>query len=262
MRRRVKTGLARLGRDVSPTGLTALIYHRVGGGSPDERDVTTADFAAQVRRLTSAPVIGLDEAVHRLRTGDSTPSVVLTFDDGFRDVYDNAWPLLRDAGLAFTIYVASGYIGQTMHWDGSTAKDTGAPALTWEQLGEMVDSGLCTVGNHTHDHVRPELLDEDQLDRCSDLLERRVGSRPEHFAYTWGVPVPRMDAALRTRFVSAVTGDLGRSQPGTDLLRIRRIPVRGSDPLPFFAAKLRGGLGPERAYGVLVGAAKRAGARA
>ena len=42
-----------------------------------------------------------------------------------------------------------------MRWEGSTAREQGAPALTWDQLREMVDSGLCTVGNHTHTHVRP-----------------------------------------------------------------------------------------------------------
>ena len=103
-----------------------------------------------------------------------------------------------------------------MHWEGSTARDTGAPALTWDQLGEMVDSGLCTVGNHTHEHVRPERLDEEQLDRCSDALVERVGVRPEHFAYTWGVPVPAMEPALRARFRSSATGELGRNVPGDD----------------------------------------------
>ena len=262
VRRRLKTALALLGGQQVPTGLTSLIYHRVGGGSPDERDVTTADFAQQVRLLREFPVVGLDTAVDRLEQGDGAPSVVLTFDDGFADVHANAWPLLREAHMPFTVYAATGFLGATMHWEGSTARDTGAPALTWDQLREMVDSGLCTVANHTHDHVRPEVLDADQLDRCSEALERHLGVVPRHFAYTWGIPVPAMEPALRARFRSAATGELGRTRPGEDLHRLRRIPVRGSDPLPFFAAKLRGSLLPERAYAGIVGAAKRAGARA
>ena len=106
--------------------------------------------------------------------GDETPSVVLTFDDGFRDVFENAWPMLRDRELPFTIYLASAYVGGTMHWDGSTAKAAG-PALTWDQLAEMVGSGLCTIGNHTHSHVRPELLTEAELDRCSTEIEQHLG---------------------------------------------------------------------------------------
>ena len=207
-------------------------------------------------------MVPIGEAVDRLERGDRQPSVVLTFDDGFRDVHEHAWPLLREARLPFTVYVATAYVGGTMHWEGSTARDTGAPALDWDQLAEMVDSGLCTIGNHTHDHVRPERLTEEQLDRCSAVLVERLGVRPEHFAYTWGVPVPALEPALRARFRSATTGELGRNLPGQDPMRLRRVPVRGSDPMPFFAAKLRGALRPERAYAEVVGLAKRAGARA
>jgi peptidoglycan/xylan/chitin deacetylase (PgdA/CDA1 family) len=262
VRATIKQQLARLERGDPAPGLTALVYHRVGGGSTDERDVSTADFEAQMRALRSYSVQPLDQAVVKLRAGDASPSVVLTFDDGFLDVHTNAWPVLRDAGLPFTIYVATGYVGGTMHWEGSTAKDTGAPALTWDQLGQMVDSGLCTLGNHTHNHVRPEMLDDAQLERCSAEMQQRLGVRPEHFAYTWGVPVPRMETTLRGHFTSAATGEIGRSLPGQDLMRLKRIPVRGSDPLPFFEAKLRGRLLPERSYSSLVAFAKRAGVSA
>jgi hypothetical protein len=126
----------------------------------------------------------------------------------------------------------------------------------------MHRSGLCTVGNHTHRHVRPEQLDVRELDACSDAVEARLGHRPAHFAYPWGIPVPAMEAQLRTRFRSAVTGRLGRNGPGTDPLHLRRVPVRRSDPPEFFRAKLTGRLGPERAYATVVATAKRAGVRA
>ena len=84
MRRRLKTALSVLGGRAAPVGLTALIYHRVGGGSPDERDVPTAAFAEQVRLLRDAPVVPLDEAVDRLEGGDARASVVLTFEQRTR----------------------------------------------------------------------------------------------------------------------------------------------------------------------------------
>jgi peptidoglycan/xylan/chitin deacetylase (PgdA/CDA1 family) len=265
-RRSLKRQLARtimgLGR---PGGATLLIYHRVGGGSPDERDVDTADFVEQLDALDAVlppdGVVPIDTAADRLESGISAPSVVLTFDDGFADVYRNAWPHLRDRQLPFTIYLASGYVGATMHWEGSTAKAAG-PALTWGQLAEMVDSGLCTVGNHTRSHARPEALTEAELDLCSADIERHLGVPPRHFAYTWGVPVPGMEAALQERFRTAATGRLGRNRPGADLMRLRRVPVRQTDPAEFFRAKLVGALGPERAYAGIVAVAKKVGARA
>lgn len=261
MRETLKRQLARAAAQRPGEGATLLIYHRVGGGSPDERDLTTARFAAQVEALDAGTVVPLDVAIDRLDAGDRTPGVVLTFDDGFADVFDNGWPILRERGLPFTVYLATAFVGATMHWDGSTAKAAG-PALSWDQLGEMVASGLCTVGNHTHHHVRPEVLDEAELDRCSAEVHRHLGVVPRHFTYPWGIPVPALEPALRQRFRTASTGELGRNLPGTDRMRLRRVPVRGSDPLAFFQAKLSGGLGPERAYAGIVATAKRVGLRA
>ena len=207
-------------------------------------------------------MVGIDRALDRLDAGDSRPGVVLTFDDGFADIYDNAWPLLRDRGMPFTLYLATGYVGGTMHWEGSTAKAPG-PALTWDQVREMAGSGLCTIGNHTETHARPEKLTPAEVDRCSEAVAARLGPavRPRHFAYTWGVEVPWMRQALRVRFRSAATGRLGRNLPGCDPLALRRIPVRGSDPIEFFTAKFNGSLLPERTYDLAVRAAKRLGAR-
>ncbi len=257
----VKRALARASSRRAAPGITVLTYHRVGGGSPDERDLDSAAFAAQLEVLDRTDVISLDEASRRLATGDPRPGVVLTFDDGFADVYDNAWPLLRDRRLPFTLFLATRYIGGRMRWEGSTAKSDGA-ALTWDQIAELVASGLCTVGNHTHSHVPPEQLTTDELDACSATIEQHLGARPQHFAYPWGISVAGMENELRRRFRTAATGVVGRNLPGVDPMRLRRVPVRRTDPLEFFAAKLSGRLLPERAYGALVATAKKAGARA
>jgi peptidoglycan/xylan/chitin deacetylase (PgdA/CDA1 family) len=261
MRRLIKQCLARTPDSGPDVGLTVLIYHRVGAGSPDERDLATADFADQLELLSDHRILTIDDAATALQSGDARPGVVLTFDDGFADVFDNAWPLLRERQIPFVLYLASRFVGATMHWDGSTARAAG-PALSWDQIGEMVASGLCTIGNHTHSHLRPEVLDAEDIDLCTQTIQQRLGIRAQHFAYPWGIPVDRMDDALACRFRTAVTGELGRNVPGQDLLRLRRIPVRQTDPLRFFAAKLGGSLRAERAYGQMVSAAKRVGLHA
>ncbi|HEX5511709.1 MAG TPA: polysaccharide deacetylase family protein [Actinomycetales bacterium] len=261
-RRELKRVLAGLGRRGAPSGASVLIYHRVGGGSPDERDMRAEDFEAQLDLLTAAAdVVSLDDALDRLAAHDPSPSVVLTFDDGFEDVYRNAWPLLKARGMPFVVYLCSSFVGGTMHWDGSTAKAAG-PALTWHQLQEMVGTGLCTVGNHTDTHCVPHRLTTDELDRCTTEIERRLEVTPRHFAWTWGVPVPALQAQLAERFESCATGIVGRNLPGCDPQTLRRIPVRGTDPLPFFEAKVAGSLLPEMAYERIVSTAKKVGLRA
>jgi hypothetical protein len=125
----------------------------------------------------------------------------------------------------------------------------------------MAGSGLCTIGNHTHRHVRPERLTTTDLDECTAAIEQRLDVTPRHFAYPWGIAVPAIAEALRARFRTACTGQLGRNAPAVDRIALRRVPVRQTDPLAFFDAKLQG-LGAERAYAAMVRAAKAVGARA
>ena len=255
-REAVKRGLALLEGDAPPAGASLLIYHRVGAGTQDELDVSKELFLAQLDALEGHDVVSLDSALDRVERLDRRPSVVLTFDDGFADVYENAWPALRERQVPFTIYLATAYMGQRMVWEGSTAQGPHGMGMTWRQLEEMLTSGLCTIGNHTHNHVRPEDLTVAELDECSAVIEHHLGVRPAHFTYPWGVVVPHMEAALRERFRTSSTGILGRNDPSTDPARLKRIPVRQSDPIEFFEAKLTGTLRAERLYAGVVSAAK------
>lgn len=256
IRSAVKQRLAIAANDQPARGASILIYHRVGGGTSNELDLDVDSFHRQAEILTRHDVVSLDDALDRLQAGDTSPSVVLTFDDGFEDVYHHAWPVLRRYGLPFTVYLATDYMGTTMRWEGATATGPAGQGLTWPQLEEMLASGLCTIGNHTHSHVRPEHLTESELDTCTAILEQRLGITPRHFTYPWGITVSAMEPALRARFRSASTGELGRNLPGQDAMRLRRIPVRRTDPESFFAAKLSGGLAPERTYAAIVRMAK------
>ena len=260
-RRRLKQTLAVVAGDRATSGASLLIYHRVGGGTSDELDLPLGSFARQLEVLDGHDVLSLDAALDRLDVGDTRPCVVLTFDDGFEDVYANAWPLLRDRRLPFTVYLASGLVSRPMVWEGSTATGTGGRGMSWSQLAEMLDSGLCTIGNHTHRHVRPEVLSEADIDECNAAVERHLGVAPTHFTYPWGIPVPHIEPALRARFRSASTGELGRNLPGADHIRLLRVPVRQSDPDAFFAAKLVGDLWPERVYSGVVRLGKAVGLR-
>ena len=65
-----------------------LIYHRGGGGTTNELDLDVEAFRRQLDMLERHDVLSLDAALDRLEAGDASPSVVLTFDDGFADVFD------------------------------------------------------------------------------------------------------------------------------------------------------------------------------
>jgi peptidoglycan/xylan/chitin deacetylase (PgdA/CDA1 family) len=256
LRTSLKYALGSISGTSPADGVTILVYHRIGGGTQDERDVSVASFQAQLEILRGSSIVSLDTALDGIDRGDRQHRVVISFDDGFVDVYEHAWPILRERRIPFTLFVATAFLGEEMHWPGSTARATGR-GLNESQLRELAASDLCTIGNHTHSHVQPDRVTVSEIDRCSETLAAILGTTPRHFAYTWGVPVPRLEGALRKRFRSAATGNVGRNLPGCDYMKLRRVPVRGTDPLPFFRAKLRGRLMPERAYATLASTAKR-----
>ncbi len=104
-----------------------LAYHRVVADiAQAERDgcyglvVSAASFEQQLRIVQQHyDVVTMDEAAHILQGQKqcAKPTVVITFDDGYEDNYEIAWPLLQRLGLPATIYLPTAMIGQRQPLD-------------------------------------------------------------------------------------------------------------------------------------------------
>jgi peptidoglycan/xylan/chitin deacetylase (PgdA/CDA1 family) len=226
-----------------PVGPRVLIYHQVGSGLGRQMEVTVEDFNRQLDWVTrNRDVVGFDEAVSRWDDPGSDRLVALTFDDGYLDTYTTAFPLLRERGIPFQVYLATESI--------ETGRPLGPPGradpLTWDQIVDMLSSGLVTIGAHTHRHTDlrnlPRDAVEEELETSDGLIRRRLGLQPSHFAYPWGYwsasAASVVDARYRTAVIAATHRPGGRLDP----YRIHRYPVQLSDGFRFFPARLRGGL--------------------
>ncbi len=243
-----------------PAGVTILIYHRVGAGTPTSVDLPTALFDEQMARLAAETnVLTLDQVADSLPSGDrpsedrpsdgraddDRPTVAVTFDDGTADFVDHALPVLVRHGVPVTYYLATSFLDEQRPFP------NGGTPMTWDAAREMVSSGLVDVGSHTHTHA---LLDRiprqeaaDELDRSIARIEDEVGHSPHHFAYPKAVlGSAGAEAEVRARFRTATIART-RSNPWgtTDLHRLTRSPVQVSDGLDFFGRKVRGGMGLE-----------------
>lgn len=227
-------------RERRPGDLVILLYHRVGTGGR-EIDIPVDRFEEQMAILAEAgEVRSLDDALRDGRGG-----VVVTFDDGFGDFYERALLALVRHRIPAVLYLATGLV------------DGGAGSLTWTQLEEASSTGLVTVGGHTHGHTdlsrASRELAQEEMRRCKDLIEERLGVACRHFAYPWAVGSPAADRVARELFDSAAldawrTNRRGRIDPH----RLGRTPVLRSDGRGFFGAKVRGMLDAEGvAYRIL-----------
>jgi len=228
-------------------GLAVLIYHRVGGGSDSEIDVPTGLFERQMAYLRgNYTVISMDRLLQEPSWFvEGSEYVAVTFDDGYLETYTNAFPILQRYGIPATVYVPTRYIeaGTPFDFGGTRAVVPTPRPLGWPQAREMVESGLITVGSHTHSHVNlgrvPLDVARGELELSSRIIEDRLGIRPLHFAYPWGVVTSPAKSVVREYFMTAVAGGTGKNIPGAlDLLALRRLPIQRSDGFGLFRLKL------------------------
>ncbi len=122
--------------------------------------------------------------------------LAITFDDGYRDNYTHAFPVLERLGLRATVYVSTAYVetGDCFPWvmrntNGREPHDDDRP-LTWDHLHEMLRSGVFTVGSHTLTHPLLSGLDRASAHReiCESkrVLESQLGVPVPTFCYPAG----------------------------------------------------------------------------
>ncbi len=100
--------------------LLVLTYHRVLQDYDEIIDeVDAVQFTQQMETLAEYfNVFSLQEGLDLLRKGDLPPNAVcITFDDGYRDNYDVAFPILKALNLPATFFIATGYVGGGMMWN-------------------------------------------------------------------------------------------------------------------------------------------------
>ena len=224
-------------------GPRLLIYHQVGTHLLREMEVPTDTFARQLDWLAEhGEIVDLDTALTSVTTARADCTFSLGFDDGYLDLFTTAYPLLVAASIPFTLYLTT----RPVDTREALTPGGGAEPLRWEHVQEMMDSGLVTLGAHTHTHPDLRNLPADiigaELDRCNELISSRTGIVAEHFAYPKGYWDAVADREVRQRYRTAVLGAGPPITPATDPYLLHRIPVQRTDGLVFFKRKMLTGM--------------------
>jgi peptidoglycan/xylan/chitin deacetylase (PgdA/CDA1 family) len=116
----------------------------------------------------------------RLKESD----IALTFDDGWLDFYQNAFPILRKYRFSATIFVVTNYIGKNSAWDYQKKRH-----LDWRQIQELSDSGI-EFGSHSASHRDLRNLNDRELDNelagSKAILEDKLGLPIRYLSYPFG----------------------------------------------------------------------------
>lgn len=113
--------------------------------------------------------------------------VCLTFDDGYRDNYTLAYPMLKRLNVPFTVYVTTGFIDNLMHMWWYPNEQLG---LSIEELKALDADPLCTIGAHTVSHPKLDTLTREQqyqeIAESKQTLEALLGHEVCHFSFPHG----------------------------------------------------------------------------
>ncbi len=141
--------------------VAVLGYHDFSETEPEtEMRINTTKFRRQLEMLDQLgiAVISLDDFIAWKKGEKDIPpkSALITLDDGWKSVYTDAFPILRELGLPFTLYLYKNYV------------DGGNKALTSAMIREMMKAGA-TIGSHSVSHPYPATVRE------------RMGRGPEEY---------------------------------------------------------------------------------
>ena len=275
---------------VSGIGVILTLHHvrppRAGGFQPNRLlEISPRFFASLIRRLkrSGRDLVSLDEMHRRLVEGDfKRRFVCLTFDDGYRDVLQYAWPVMREHEVPCALYIPTSFPdglgelwwlaleeviarnpriglvmdGEDRRFDCKTVEEKRTlfeglywwlrrlktyeelrtairdlcarynvdlaelcrrHCMNWDEIGQMAESPLVTIGAHTVNHPMLKKVSEKcvrtEMEMGRSVIEAALGVRPAHLSYPVGDPTsvgPReYKIAAELGFKTAVT-----TQPG------------------------------------------------
>ncbi|MGH2343829.1 MAG: polysaccharide deacetylase family protein, partial [Chloroflexota bacterium] len=229
-----------------------LMYHHVSSAPPATQlnyglTVTDADFTAQLTYLRDhgyhTVTIRQVFAALYLRKPLPTKPIMLTFDDGYRDNYTDALPILKRFHDHGEFNIISAYVGTTLGVNSY---------MTWSQLRALVAAGM-DIGSHTVDHQDLGILPADkvrfELRDSRNVLQLKLHVPVQWLAYPSGEPFKTGSAASRQLLLTLLPeyGYVGALLDGPlttgvqnaqTPYQLERIRVAGGESLAEYAANL------------------------
>ncbi len=202
-----------------PEGVSVLMYHMIGSEKGNDAIMSADNLRWQLEYLRDNGYhpITMQELCDYVTKQAPLPSkpVCLTFDDGYEDNYTIVYPMMKEFGFPWTVFVITGDVGKPNR-------------MTWEQLNEMADSRAVTIASHTVTHPRLHNLPPEEVRReiagAQQALKEHLGIDNPWIAYPYGDYDETVDGIAREAGIRlAVTTDAGRVHAGSYPYELRRV---------------------------------------
>lgn len=225
--------------------LFILTYHSVGN-NPVFFTVNKDNFLWQMNYLKrhDYKAVFLSEAVELLKHNQLREKcVVITFDDGYKDFYKNAFPILKNLGFKTTLFVSTDYINNEMN----NSSNHPLAIMSLEELKELNQSGLVEIEPHSKTHLK---LTKISLEEArTEILDSKIEIETifkktcRSFAYPKGCYNEILaDLIKNIGFDAAVTVEEGGNDYGAHLFKLKRNSVDSMTGKKQFIGKINGSI--------------------
>jgi peptidoglycan/xylan/chitin deacetylase (PgdA/CDA1 family) len=233
---KIYKALRRMAGYPEPGRCVILYYHSI-------REHGRAMFARQMAELLRrAELVNVDASIE-MKPG--TLYAAVTFDDGFQCILDYALPELAARNIPCTVFVTTGFMGQSPGWEHETKfDDLHEPVLTAEQV-RALPSDLVTIGSHTVNHFNLCRVDEAtvlrELEQSRLQLEQLVGQSVDLLSFPYGAHnEPVLRAAQTAGYRRVFTNQPASALLSDSAFKVGRVPVCPCDTMLEFRLKIIG----------------------
>jgi peptidoglycan/xylan/chitin deacetylase (PgdA/CDA1 family) len=211
--------------------LPILTYHSIDDSgsiistSPDK-------FKSQMQHLRDKhfDVISLKDIITNIRKKLPLPprSVAITFDDGFYNFYEIAYPILKNHGFTVTVFLVTGYCGSNNQWDGQPDGIPTLDLLDWDKIKEMANNGI-DFGAHTVNHVDLSKLSieevREEIVNSKLMIQKQLEKKVLSFAYPYGKLSNEVKTIIKNEFYGACSVKLDFASLKSDIYALPRIDM-------------------------------------
>ena len=237
-------------------GVPILVYHQVNDVDKNQLTLSVKDFEEQIQFLADSGYTFItpdelldywDSQVEETAEGNSESQVndtakpslpekpiIITFDDGYADMYKNVLPILQKYKAKATLFVITDYLNLYPNY------------LTWSQARELQSSGLVDIESHTLSHFN--LIDvrlssyeiRNQLYASKQAIEWYLKKPAKFIAYPEGKYTQEVqELTYDVGYRAAFTVDYGLSHSEPQHYVLPRIPIFGDNSYPLLRFKIR-----------------------
>lgn len=228
---------------VESRSIPVLCYHQVTPEPKGLFELSVNNFREQLSLLKARGYASLNsQNLLDYLSGRHNPvgkPVMITFDDGFRSVYDYAFPIMKEFGFIGVLCVYPSFIGA-------------GNAMTWEQINEMIQAGW-SVESHSMTHaniikdtptgnISRQAFFTREIIESGTIIERKTGCKPLFMVWPYGIYTREtLEFAGTAGYAGSLTVDGGANYRDLDPFLIKRQVIYKTDDRQKFLIRLEMG---------------------